>query len=76
MGWLMSGYAPGSLALCLADRLLCPAAPRSCWASRAQPTPKHIVYGATDLLAGEQVLQQLSILGHKSGAAPAAPAVQ
>ncbi|PSC71004.1 SEC1 family transport SLY1-like [Micractinium conductrix] len=48
----------------------------SCWASRAQPTPKHIVYGATDLLAGEQVLQQLSILGHKSGAAPAAPAVQ
>ena len=48
----------------------------SCWASRAQPTPKHIVYGATDLLAGEQVLQQLSLLGHKSGAVPAALAVQ
>lgn len=44
---------------------------RSCWASRAQPTPKHIVYGATDLLAGEQFLQQLSTLGHKSGAAAA-----
>ena len=42
----------------------------SCWAGRAQPTPKHIVYGATDLLAGEQFLQQLSTLGHKSGAAP------
>lgn len=42
----------------------------SCWASRAQPTPKHIVYGATDLLAGEQFLHQLSTLGHKSGAAP------
>ncbi|KAL4448182.1 hypothetical protein ABPG75_005401 [Micractinium tetrahymenae] len=46
----------------------------SCWASRAQPTPKHIVYGATDLLSGEDFLQQLSTLGHKSGAAPAAPA--
>lgn len=44
----------------------------SCWASRAQPTPKHIVYGATELLPGEQFLQQLSTLGYKSGAAPAA----
>lgn len=44
---------------------------RSCWASRAQPAAKRIVYGATDLLAGEQFLQQLSALGVKSGAAPA-----
>ena len=22
----------------------------SCWAGRAQPTPKHVVYGATELL--------------------------
>lgn len=43
----------------------------SCWASRAQPAAKRIVYGATDLLAGEQFLQQLSALGVKSGAAPA-----
>ncbi|KAI3426451.1 hypothetical protein D9Q98_008818 [Chlorella vulgaris] len=41
----------------------------SCWASRAQPTPKHIIYGATDLLAGEDFLKQLSSLGYKSGAA-------
>lgn len=49
---------------CLPTPLWC-----SCWASRAQPTAKHVVYGATDLLAGEQFLQQLSALGYKSGAA-------
>lgn len=41
----------------------------SCWASRAQPAPKHIVYGATELLSGEAFLQQLAELGRKSGAA-------
>ena len=69
--------AVGQLSLTLSAPC-CPPPPDlcSCWASRAQPTPKHIVYGATDLLAGEQVLQQLSLLGHKSGAVPAASAVQ
>lgn len=46
----------------------CPS-PNSCWASRAQPAPKHIVYGATELLSGEAFLAQLSELGRKSGAA-------
>ena len=41
----------------------------SCWASRAQPAPKHIVYGATELLSGDQFLDQLGELGRKSGAA-------
>lgn len=58
----------------LSPPALAPFCPCSCWASRAQPTPKNIVYGATDLLSGEQFLQQLAMLGHKSGAAPAAPA--
>lgn len=40
----------------------------SCWASRAQPCPKHIVYGATELLSGEKFLAQLSELGRRSGA--------
>lgn len=43
----------------------------SCWASRSQPAAKHIVYGATDLMAGEAFLGTLSTLGYKSGAAPA-----
>ncbi|GAB4817085.1 hypothetical protein N2152v2_004131 [Parachlorella kessleri] len=41
----------------------------SCWAGRAQPTPKHVVYGATDLLSGEEFLQQISELARRSGAA-------
>jgi hypothetical protein len=40
----------------------------SCWASRAQPSPKYIVYGATELLNGEKFLAQLSELGRRSGA--------
>lgn len=38
-----------------------------CWASRAQPAPKHVVYGATELLAPEQVLDQLSELAALGG---------
>ena len=39
-----------------------------CWAQRAQPTPKHLVYGATELLNGEEFLGQLAELGRRSGA--------
>ena len=39
----------------------------TCWASRAQPTPKHVVYGATELLSGEQFAAQLSQLARRSG---------
>ena len=35
------------------------------WASRAQP-PRSIVYGATELLTGEQFLQQLATLGQQT----------
>lgn len=40
-----------------------------CWGQRAQPTPKHLVYGATELLSGEEFLGQLAELGRRSGAA-------
>lgn len=40
-----------------------------CWAARAQPSPKTIVYGATELLSGEEMVQQLAELGRRSGAA-------
>ena len=33
-----------------------------CWAGRAQPTPKHVLYGATELLTPEQVLRDLATL--------------
>jgi hypothetical protein len=39
------------------------------WAARAQPAPKHVVYGATELLSGEQFVAQLAELGRRSGAA-------
>ena len=39
-----------------------------CWGQRAQPTPKTLVYGATDLLSGDEFLRQLSELGRRSGA--------
>jgi len=39
-----------------------------CWAQRAQPTPKHIVYGATELLSGEEFIAQLAELGRRSNA--------
>ncbi|KAL6783831.1 SLY1 [Auxenochlorella protothecoides x Auxenochlorella symbiontica] len=38
-----------------------------CWASRAQPTPKHVVYGATELLSPETMLEQLSALAVRGG---------
>jgi hypothetical protein len=37
-----------------------------CWAQRAQPTPKHVVYGATELLSGEEFIGQLAELGRRS----------
>ena len=40
-----------------------------CWGQRAQPTPKHLIYGATELLSGEEFLAQLAELGRRSGAA-------
>ncbi|KAF8065561.1 SLY1 [Scenedesmus sp. PABB004] len=44
------------------------------WASRSQP-PRQVLYGATDLLSGEEFLRQLEELGRRSGIAPpAAPA--
>ncbi|KDD76262.1 Sec1 family protein [Helicosporidium sp. ATCC 50920] len=39
----------------------------ACWASRAQPAPKHVVYGATDLLSGDEFVQQLAQLAAMSG---------
>lgn len=36
------------------------------WASRAQPQ-KTVIYGATDLLNGEQFAAQLAELGRRSG---------
>lgn len=39
-----------------------------CWAARAQPTPKTILYGATDVLSGDEMVQQLAELGRRSGA--------
>ncbi|KAL4519913.1 hypothetical protein Ndes2526B_g01526 [Nannochloris sp. 'desiccata'] len=40
-----------------------------CWAQRAQPTPKYVVYGATELLSGEEFISQLAELGRRSNAA-------
>lgn len=40
------------------------------WASRAQPAPKTVVYGATELMTGERFLGQLAELGRKSRAVP------
>ena len=37
-----------------------------CWAARAVPGPKHIVYGATELLNGEDFVRQLGDLGRAS----------
>jgi hypothetical protein len=36
------------------------------WASRAQPA-RQIVYGCTDLLTGNEFLEQLQELGRRSG---------
>lgn len=36
------------------------------WAARAQP-PKSVIYGATELLTGEQFARQLAELGRRSG---------
>ncbi|GIL46543.1 hypothetical protein Vafri_3525 [Volvox africanus] len=36
------------------------------WAQRCTPT-RHVVYGATELLSGEEFVQQLSELGRRSG---------
>jgi hypothetical protein len=36
------------------------------WASRAQPTPKSVIYGATDILNGEEMLETLEALGRKN----------
>ena len=38
----------------------------SSWAARAQPLAKSIVYGATDILNGEDMVQQLAELGRHS----------
>ena len=35
------------------------------WAARAQP-PKNVIYGATELLTGEQFASQLAELGKRS----------
>lgn len=35
------------------------------WASRAQPTPKTVIYGATEILSGEDMLEILEALGRK-----------
>ncbi|WIA16431.1 hypothetical protein OEZ85_013119 [Tetradesmus obliquus] len=43
------------------------------WASRSTP-PRQVLYGATEMLAGEEFLHQLEELGRRSGIAPAAPA--
>jgi sec1 family domain-containing protein 1 len=37
------------------------------WASRAQPVPRSVVYGATEVLTGEEFLGQLAELGRRSG---------
>jgi len=36
------------------------------WASRAQPSPKSVAYGASDLINGEQMISQLAELGRRS----------
>lgn len=36
------------------------------WAARSQPIPKSIIYGATDILTGEEMVQQLGDLGRRS----------
>jgi hypothetical protein len=36
------------------------------WASKMQP-PKSLLYGATELLSGEEFLAQLALVGKKSG---------
>ena len=41
----------------------------ACWAARAVPAPKNIIYGATELLSGGEFLGQLAELGRRSGAA-------
>lgn len=38
------------------------------WAAKSTP-PKNVVYGATDMLNGEEVVEQLAELGTKSGVA-------
>jgi len=40
-----------------------------CWAARAQPAPKTILYGATEILSAEDMLNQLADLGRRSAAA-------
>ncbi len=37
------------------------------WAQRSTP-PRQVLYGATELLSGEEFVQQLSELGRRSGA--------
>lgn len=37
------------------------------WAARAQPAPKSIVYGATELINGEDMVNGLAELGRRSG---------
>jgi hypothetical protein len=62
-GWLGFNAAPCS---CL--KTLCPCSFLSpVCPCRAQPAPKHIIYGATELLSGEEFLGQLSELGRKTG---------
>eukprot|EP00890_Picochlorum_soloecismus_P003933 jgi/Picsp_1/4540/NSC_06761-R1_sm sec1-family protein len=36
------------------------------WASRTQPSPKSVAYGASDLISGEQMISQLAELGRRS----------
>lgn len=36
------------------------------WASRAQPTPKTVIYGATEIINGEEMLDTLEALGRKN----------
>lgn len=38
----------------------------STWAGRSQP-PKHVLYGATEVLSGPEFVAQLAELGKKSG---------
>jgi hypothetical protein len=38
------------------------------WAARSQP-PRQVIYGATELLSGEEFARQLAELGRRSGAA-------
>lgn len=40
----------------------------ACWAARSVPGPKHVMYGATEILHGEDFLRQLEELGRASGA--------